>query len=309
MMSLQQAAKAIGGSVRGGGAYFTRVVTDSRGSVKDSLFVALPGPVFDGHRYAATAMRAGAVACMLERQLRNVSPSLQVNDCRQALGRLAGHWRQHLPTRICAITGSNGKTTVKEMLAAILRQSASVTSTRGNQNNEIGLPLTLLRIRSEDRFAVVEMGMNHPGEIAALGELLQPDAAVVTCIGQEHMEFFGDLRAVAEEEACILRSVSPPERGGKAFIETDAYRWIRDTAAFNPEGELIVYGLGAEGACGQRENLGERQRFSIGGSVHIDLPLIAKAARPGPTPRPPLAARLFPTWPATCPTTNRSHDQ
>ncbi|HED12339.1 MAG TPA: UDP-N-acetylmuramoyl-tripeptide--D-alanyl-D-alanine ligase [Gammaproteobacteria bacterium] len=219
MMSLQQAAKATGGSVRGGGAYFTRVVTDSRGSVKDGLFVALPGPVFDGHRYAATAMKAGAVACMLEHQLQNVSPSLQVNDCRQALGRLAAHWRQHLPTRICAITGSNGKTTVKEMLTAILRKSASVTSTRGNQNNEIGLPLTLLRIRPEDRFAVVEMGMNHPGEIAMLSHWAAPNVAVITNAAAAHLAGLGDVTGVAAAKAEIFQGLAGD---GIAIINADS---------------------------------------------------------------------------------------
>jgi UDP-N-acetylmuramoyl-tripeptide--D-alanyl-D-alanine ligase len=255
---------------------------DSRSTGPRQVFLAVKGDRFDGHDFVTPAIEAGAAMAIVENDidLSNTQDAgvLLVNNAVEALHKLARGYRDVLRLAGCtviAVAGSNGKTTTRHLIHAVLSARFKGTQSPKSFNNHLGVPLTLLGAATDDRFIVAEVGTNHPGEIAALGELLQPDAAVVTCIGQEHMEFFGDLRAVAEEEACILRSVSPPERGGKVFIETDAYRWIRDTAAFNPDVELIVYGLGAEGACEQRENLGERQRFSIGGSVHIDLPLIA----------------------------------
>ncbi len=220
MMSLQQAAMATGGRVSGDGdARFKSVVTDSRSSVRDSLFVALQGPTFDGHDYAVGVMASGAAACMLERRLPGVSPSIVVEDCRQALGQLAADWRRRIPARICAITGSNGKTTVKEMLAAILRRNAAVTSTRGNLNNEIGLPLTLLQIEPGDRYAVVEMGMNHPGEISRLSRWAAPDVALITNVAAAHLEGLGDINGVAAAKAEIFQGLAVD---GVAIINADS---------------------------------------------------------------------------------------
>jgi len=219
MMSLQQAAKATGGSLKGADIHFRRVVSDSRESVIGSLFVALHGPSFNGHDFAGSAMAGGATACMLEYDLPDISPAILVGDCLEGLGRLAADWRRRMPAQVCAITGSNGKTTVKEMLAAILRQQASVASTRGNRNNNIGLPLTLLQIVPRDRYAVVEMGMNQRGEIAHLSQLAAPDVAVITNAAAAHLEGLGDIESVAAAKAEIFQGLTAE---GTAVIQADS---------------------------------------------------------------------------------------
>lgn len=219
MMSLQQAAAATTGQVTGAETCFARVVSDTRDAVTESLFVALRGPSFDGHDFAAQAMAAGAAACMLERPLAGLSPVLLVDDCRAALGQLAAAWRQRLPAQVCAITGSNGKTTVKEMLATILRQVAPITSTRGNRNNEIGLPLTLLQIRPDDRYAVLEMGMNHRGEIARLSRWAVPNVAVITNAAAAHLAGLDDVAGVAAAKAEIFQGL---RADGIAVLNADS---------------------------------------------------------------------------------------
>ncbi len=175
MMRLSEAAQAVGATMRGADVEFAGVCTDSRAIAPGSLFVALKGERFDGHDYVARALEAGAVAALVTRGFAaradcpETAALLQVDDTRRALGALAAHWRRKFVLPLIAVTGSNGKTTVKEMIAAILRahagDAAAVLATEGNLNNDIGVPLMLLRLTSAHRFAVIEMGMNHPGEI------------------------------------------------------------------------------------------------------------------------------------------------
>ena len=161
-----------------------RVSTDSRTIQPGDLFIALRGAKFDGGAFAAQALQQGAAGVVLDRtQAPDIAAALRVDDTRLALGRLAAAWRQRFAIPVVAITGSNGKTTVKEMLAAILRveagADAAVLHTEGNLNNDIGLPLMLLRLRETHQYAVLEMGMNHAGEIDYLTRLAGPDVAVV----------------------------------------------------------------------------------------------------------------------------------
>jgi UDP-N-acetylmuramoyl-tripeptide--D-alanyl-D-alanine ligase len=202
-MSLSEAAGRLGARQLGDDAVFARVGTDTRTLPEGALFVALKGPRFDGHDYLAAAQARGAVGAMVERRLGSGLPLLLVADTRLGIAELARTWRQQAAPRLLAITGSNGKTTVKEMAAAILGRCDQTLATRGNLNNDIGLPLTLLRLQGEG-FAVVELGANHPGEIASLSRMACPDVALLNNAGAAHLEGFGSIEGVARAKAEIL---------------------------------------------------------------------------------------------------------
>ncbi len=205
-LSLSEGAKLISGRVLGEDAVFTSVSTDSRSLRPGQLFVALSGPNFDGHDYLFQAQQAGAVAAMVQRELDVDLPGLLVQDTLKGLGALASIWRERGGAMVAAITGSNGKTTVKEMLASIMARKGKVLATQGNLNNEVGLPLTLLRLQDEE-YAVVEMGANHPGEIDTLTHIARPDVAVITNAGRAHLEGFGSLEGVARAKGEIISGV------------------------------------------------------------------------------------------------------
>ncbi|MDD5296674.1 MAG: UDP-N-acetylmuramoyl-tripeptide--D-alanyl-D-alanine ligase [Rhodocyclaceae bacterium] len=223
MMNLRQAALAVAGRVRGADAEFEAVSTDTRSIAAGDLFVALRGERFDGHDYLAVAAGQGAVAALVDEawagnHAEAPLPLVIADDTRLALGRLAAHWRADFEIPLVGVTGSNGKTTVKEMTAAILRAQArldgadgeeAVLATQGNLNNDIGLPLTLLRLRGHHRAAVVEMGMNHPGEIAYLTKLAQPTVALVNNAQRAHLAGMGGLAEVAEEKGAIYGGLGP----------------------------------------------------------------------------------------------------
>ncbi len=206
-LSLTQAAEDVQGIQSGADVSFCSVSTDTRSIKPDDLFVALKGPNFDGHRFISQAIEKGAVAVMVSEPVEDDVPQIRVDDTRLGLGRLAASWRDHFSVPMVAITGSNGKTTVKEMIAAILKQRGEVLATLGNFNNDIGMPLTLLRLQDES-FAVIEMGANHPGEIDYLTKIARPDVAVITNAGAAHLEGFGDLPGVARAKGEILGGLS-----------------------------------------------------------------------------------------------------
>ncbi len=206
-LSLCQIRERLAAEHRGADAHFTALSTDSRKPMSGALFVALTGDRFDGHEFAAGAKHQGAVGAVVERFVDVDLPQLKVADSRIALGQVASFWRDASDARFVAITGSNGKTTLKEMLAAILRQRGSVLATRGNLNNDIGVPLTLARLKDED-FAVVEMGANHHGEIDYLTRLARPHVAVLNNAGRAHLEGFGSLEGVATAKAEIINGLS-----------------------------------------------------------------------------------------------------
>ena len=208
MWSLRPVAERVGGRLQGADASFDAVVTDSRADCTGALFVALRGERFDGHDYVAGARAKGAAAALVDHALPLDLPQWVVADTRLALGSLAAAWRARFPGRVAAVTGSNGKTTVKELLAAILSQVGPTRATQGNLNNDIGMPLTLLRARDE-AFLVLEMGANHPGEIAYMTAIGQPDAALITNAGRAHLEGFGSLDAVARAKGEIAQGLPP----------------------------------------------------------------------------------------------------
>ena len=220
MWSLTEAGNAIRGRLVGADTRFDSVGTDSRADCAGQLFVALRGERFDAHDFVETAARNGAVAALVERTLDIDLPQLVVADTRIALGDLAAAWRDRFPGRVVGITGSNGKTTCKELIASILSRVGSVVATRGNLNNDIGMPLTLLGARDE-QFLVLEMGANHPDEIAYLTRIARPDVVLLNNAGRAHLEGFGSLEGVARAKGEIAAGLSDD---GTFVFPSDA-RW------------------------------------------------------------------------------------
>ena len=223
MMSLAQASELLNGTLHGKDGSFTSVSTDTRNLTSGALYFALSGDNFDGHDFILQAQQAGAVAAVVDRlDAANSAdfklPRIQVDDTRKALGRLAAAWRQKFRGTVIGITGSNGKTTVKEMVASILAKQGEVLATQGNFNNDIGLPLTLLSMELTEKFAVIEMGANHHGEIAQLSHITRPDIALVNNAGPAHLEGFGSIRGVAEAKGEIYSGLSDT---GTAVINAD----------------------------------------------------------------------------------------
>ena len=194
MMSLAEAAVAMQAKAIGPDVRFKGVSTDSRSIGRDELFVAIRGERFDGHDFLGVARERGAAAALVDERYQGKAPLpvLVADDTRRGLGRLGRHWRLRFAPVLIAITGSNGKTTTKEMLASILRAhagDAGTLATRGNLNTDIGVPLTLLGLRSGHRYCAIELGMNHPGEIAMLAAIALPTVALGNNAQREHIEF------------------------------------------------------------------------------------------------------------------------
>jgi UDP-N-acetylmuramoyl-tripeptide--D-alanyl-D-alanine ligase len=274
MMRLSEAAKALASDFRGEDVWFGSVGTDSRHIVPKSLFVALRGPRFDGHAFASEALAKGANAVMVEQS--TAEPALIVPDTRRGLGDLARHWRGLMPAKIVAVTGSNGKTTVKEMLAAILRvhaEDGAVHSTQGNLNNDVGVPLTLLGLKPNHRYGVIEMGMNHPGEIAYLAALARPDVALVNNAQPAHLKGLGSVEAVAREKGAIYGALGA---AGVAIINANdahAHLW-REMAGTRRH---LGFGLEAGEVRGSYQEAGEGCRLCLStpageGGVRLRVP-------------------------------------
>jgi len=195
-----------------GEVVFSGVSTDSRNVFAGSLFVALRGEVFDAHDFLAQVAEKGAAAVVVEELPEGWTlPALVVPNTLVALGQIANHWRRQFAMPVIGVTGSNGKTTVKEMIAAILAAAHGEEgrlATRGNLNNEIGVPLTLFRMEAKQQSAVVELGMNHPGEIGRLSAIAAPTIAMVNNAQREHQEFMHTVEAVARENGAVLASLS-----------------------------------------------------------------------------------------------------
>jgi UDP-N-acetylmuramoyl-tripeptide--D-alanyl-D-alanine ligase len=248
MMDTQTAARAIAGTLSGPNVIFTGVTTDSRALKTGELFVALKGERFDGHDFVAQAFGSGAAAAMVSVERAGsldgrVSGSLlAVADPLAALGALAAYWRRRFTLPVIAIVGSNGKTTVKEMAAAILRAQfgpVQVLATAGNLNNQIGLPLSVLGMRAMHRVAVLEIGMNHPGETATLAAIAQPTIALINNAQREHQEFMRSVADVAAEHAAVLNAL--PESGVAVINADDDYAtfWRDVVGRRNAEGASI----------------------------------------------------------------------
>lgn len=219
MMGMQEAARAMGGELLGVDQTFARVTTDSRQLAAADLFFALKGDRFDGHTFAAEALARGAAGVVVSEPVATNGTQIIVSNTRTALGTLAAYWRSRFADiPVLAVTGSNGKTTVKQMLAAIYAASGPGVATQGNLNNDIGVPLTLLRLRDGDRWAVIEMGANHVGEIAYLTGLARPNVALVNNAAPAHLEGFGSLADVVRAKSEIYSGL---RHGGTAIVNAD----------------------------------------------------------------------------------------
>jgi len=186
------------------------VSNDTRTLSHGNLYFALTGQNFDGHKFLQMAFDKGACGAVVKKELKIAFPTqrlLQVDDPEKALRDIAAAYRTHVGAEIVAVTGSAGKSTVKEMTARVLSSAVSTASTRGNWNNAIGLPLSLLSMDNSTKVGVFELGMNHPGEIEELCKILRPDWGIITNVGPVHIEFFGSVEAIASEKASLLKSV------------------------------------------------------------------------------------------------------
>lgn len=221
-VSLQHLAEQLNAELVGNDDMITEVTTDTRQVTAGCLFVALKGERFDAHDFAEAAVAAGAGALLVSQRLLVDVPQIVVKDTRLALGQFAAWVRQQVPARVVALTGSSGKTSVKEMTAAILRQCGNVLYTSGNFNNDIGVPLTLLRLTPEHDFAVIELGANHIGEIAYTTDLSRPEAALVNNLAAAHLEGFGSLAGVAQAKGEIFAGL--PAKG-IAILNADSHDW------------------------------------------------------------------------------------
>ena len=256
---------------------FSGCSTDTRTLEKDNLYIALKGERFDGHDFVKQAQDKGAACLLLEKSVHTDIPTIQVKDSRKAMGALANVWRKQLNTPIVAVTGSNGKTTVKEMLKQIFSKAGSVHATQGNLNNDIGVPLTLFKLSASDDYAVIEMGANHAGEIAYLTELTQPDVATITQCAPAHLEGFGSIEGVARAKAEIFQGLG---ESGVAVINADddyADYW-QDCVK---QKRQLTFGVNAQADVTARNievdlNGCYFQLYSPNGNIEIHLPLLGE---------------------------------
>jgi UDP-N-acetylmuramoyl-tripeptide--D-alanyl-D-alanine ligase len=216
--TLQGFARACGGRLTGADAPYTDVVSDSRTLEPGQLFVALKGPTFNGNDFLDAARERGAAGALVEAAQSVALPQIVVGDTQVGLTRAAASWREGFSGQLVGVAGSNGKTTAKEMTAAILSEAGKCLATHGNLNNHIGVPLTLLRLSPAHRYAVVEMGANRAGDVAGLVRIARPSIGVITNAGAEHLEGFGSLDGVARAEGEMVAGLAP---AGTAVINAD----------------------------------------------------------------------------------------
>lgn len=204
-VDLAWVAAAVEGKLVGSNLTIEEVSTDTRNLPAGALFIALQGPNFNAHEFVPQAIAKGAAAAIVEQQQNCDCPQIIVNDTRHALGLLGAAVKQQVAPKTIAITGSSGKTTVKEMMAAILGRRGKVLATAGNFNNDIGVPLTLLRLTEAHDYAVLELGANHRGEIAYTSQLVKPNVAIINNVSPAHVEGFGDVHGIAKAKSEIFR--------------------------------------------------------------------------------------------------------
>lgn len=273
-LTVTDIGKHLGCDYQGPALAVTGAAIDSRKLKKGDLFIALPGSQVDGHDFLAHAREAGAVAALVSKPVNDPLPQLLVKDAVAAFGKLATFWRQQSPAKVIAITGSNGKTTLKEMISAMLAQQHHVIATQGNLNNELGVPLTLCRLKSQHQYAVIEMGANHHGEIEKLVAMAQPQVAIINNVAAAHLEGFGSLEGVAKAKGEIYTGLAAD---GVAVVNADMpYQAIwqpligdRQTLTFGLENNADVTALDC-----QTTPVGSHFMVQLDGVNHfVSLPL------------------------------------
>ena len=280
--SVSEVAEILGAGFINGDAEFDRVSSDTRTLEGAALFVAIPGENFDGHDYVAAAAEKGAVAALVDHEVDINLPQIVCTNVVGAFGELALAWRRRSSAHVVALTGSNGKTTVKEMLARIFSEMGPVLATRGNLNNNIGVPLTLTRLQ-EERYAVIEMGANHAGEIHDLSMMTRPDVALLNNAGRAHLEGFGTEEGVARAKAEILYGL---KKDGVFVCHGDS-KWLPLWKKLAASHRMVTFGEASH--CDVRvldaktrtvwDEQGFRQRFRIetrGHEVDVELPLAGR---------------------------------
>ncbi|MFW5488215.1 MAG: UDP-N-acetylmuramoyl-tripeptide--D-alanyl-D-alanine ligase [Desulfovibrio sp.] len=236
LAQIAESLTAYGDIDQGGSVEVTGVHTDSRTIRPGDLFICLTGEKFDGHGFAAEAAKAGAVAVVAHTPIEDPGiPVLMVRDTLQALGQLASYVRMHCGATVAAVTGSAGKTTVKELLWSILSQRFRTAKNQRNFNNQVGLPLTILQCQGEEDIWVLELGISHPGDMDDLGVIARPDLAIIHNIGSAHTEGLGGLKGVAQAKASLLRFLRP---GGRAVINADYPELVAEASQYTNN---IVY--------------------------------------------------------------------
>ncbi|MES2130555.1 MAG: UDP-N-acetylmuramoyl-tripeptide--D-alanyl-D-alanine ligase [Pseudomonadota bacterium] len=252
---------------------FDGVTTDSRNAQAGSLFVALRGEHFDGHDFLEQVAAKGAAAVVVDKLPEGWTlPAIVVPDTLVALGQIANYWRSTFAVPVIGVTGSNGKTTVKEMIAAILAQAFGEEgrlATRGNLNNEIGVPLTLFRMEAKQQSAVVELGMNHPGEIGRLSAIAAPTIAMVNNAQREHQEFMHTVEAVALENGCVIAGL--PKDGIAVYPSDDAYTQLWQSLAHGRgQRSVVTFGFDDDATVGctwQANSFGSELTVLVRGAV------------------------------------------
>jgi UDP-N-acetylmuramoyl-tripeptide--D-alanyl-D-alanine ligase len=277
---LAAVARTIDGRLAGPDAAFGVVGTDTRTLPPGSLFVAIEGERFDGNDFVAVAAEKGAAGAMVSRLQDLPLPQIEVDDTRRAFGAMARAWRENFDIPVIAVTGSAGKTTVKELAGAILGTGRKVCITEGNLNNDIGVPLCLMRLDASDEAMVVELGANHAGEIANLGRLVEPTIAVITNAGAAHLEGFGSVAGVAAAKGELIDCL--PDDGVAVLNADDAYfeEWRRRAG----RRRVLSFGLDAPadyrpvGEAGAEDG-GSRFVVATPGGDRLDifLPLLGRA--------------------------------
>jgi UDP-N-acetylmuramoyl-tripeptide--D-alanyl-D-alanine ligase len=243
MMALSEAARIVNGKLQGKDAVFSEVTTDSRTIDQGDLFIAIPGENFDGHNFVPEAGQKGAAGAIVSSTIDTELAQIEVPDTTRALGELASQWRSRFDIPVLAITGSNGKTTVTAMAASILNHRGNCLSPERSFNNQWGVPLTLLRLKSSHDFAVIEMGTNHIGEIDYLSKITRPTVAVITNVAPAHLEGLKSLEQIAEAKAEIFSGLS---EGDTAVINIDdrfSQQWLAQASARLKRGRVITFGI------------------------------------------------------------------
>ena len=273
--TLQMAAQHMGGKLHGSDGPFMGLSTDTRSLAEGELFFALQGPNFDGSSFVAAAADKSAAGAVVSSHSDIELPQIVVDDARLALGRLAREWRASLDTTVVGVTGSNGKTTIKVMLAACLSQVAATLATRGNLNNDIGLPLMVLELNEEHRYAVLEMGANHKGEIGYLASVAKPQVAVISNAGPAHLEGFGSLDGVAAAKGELLQT-----QLDAAVLNADD-KYFSFWSSLAKANRVISFGMGphADVYASSIELVATGSHFDLhiaGETVHVNLHFIGE---------------------------------